>query len=445
MLKQLITNGRVFTLGTENKYFENGAVYFEDNTIIAVGPEVELVKHYHGAPRLDAQGKLVLPGMICTHHHLYSTMARGMTPPGKAAENFLQILERLWWKLDYALSDDDVYFSALLPLIECVRNGTTTLIDHHASPQCCDGSLDILEKAVLETGLRANLCYEVSDRNVDGGGIDENVRFITKCQAENYQYRSQISAMMGLHASMTISPNTLEKCAGHAHDLNTGCHIHVAEDLADREDSLKKYGVPVATRLLQAGVGGDKSIFVHCIHIDENEMEQICDSDTIVVHNPESNMNNAVGVSPVLDMMNNGILVGLGTDGMTSNMFIQTRTAFLLQRAHHGNPQVAFLEAPQMTLQNNARIANNFFPITVGELAPGAAADIIFVDYDSPTPLSADNFLGHFLYGLYDAKVDTTICAGKILMQDKKINHLDVEQIAAKCATLAANMWKRLS
>ncbi|OQX95123.1 hypothetical protein B6I21_07055 [candidate division KSB1 bacterium 4572_119] len=313
---------------------------------------------------------------------------------------------------------------------------SSSFIQHNGA-----GNDDIIEKAVLQAGIRANLCYEVSDRNVKGGGIEENVRFIKKC---NTTPQNQISAMMGLHASMTISPETLESCVGHAKDLGVGCHIHVAEDKADREDSLQKYSAPTVTRLLEAGAGGEKSIFVHCIHIDEDEMDQLADSKTIVVHNPESNMNNAVGVSPVLDMMNKDILVGLGTDGMTSNMFTQARAAYLLHRLAKKDPRVAFVEAPQMLLWNNAKIVNRFFPVTLGEITKGAAADIILVDYTSPTQFTVDNFLGHFIFGLYDARVDTTICNGEILMKNKEIQHLDVEKLAAESTALANKMWKRL-
>jgi len=441
MNRLLITNGKIITLGENNRVIENGALLLENGIIKQIGSTTELGSLHATAEKIDAKGRLVLPGMICTHHHLYSTMARGMTPPGEPAKNFVQILERLWWKLDYALSENDVYYSAMMPLIECIQNGTTTIIDHHASPTCRDGSLDILEQAVLDAGLRANLCYEVSDRNVAGGGIEENVRFIKK---NKVQQNPQITAMMGLHASMTISPKTLEACVGHANDLGVGCHIHVAEDLADRKDSLQKYGVATVHRLIKNGAGGKHSIFVHCIHIDEDEMVQLSDSGTIVVHNPESNMNNAVGVSPVLDMLKKGILVGLGTDGMTSNMFFQARVAYLLQRLHKQNPRVAFFEAPQMALWNNAVIANRLFPVTLGEISEGAAADIILVDYLSPTPLTADNFLGHFIFGLYDAQVDTTICNGIVLKKNKKIVHLDTKKIAAVCRELSQKMWSRL-
>ncbi len=337
-------------------------------------PEAEVV---------DCTGKIILPGFICTHHHFYSTMARGMAIPGEPASNFVEILERLWWKVDMALSEEDILLSAQIPLIECIRNGTTTVIDHHASPAMRDGSLDLIEKAVREAGLRASLCYEVSDRNVPGGGVAENERFIRKIGKGD----GQIAAMMGLHASFTLSDETLEKCVGIARDAGVGCHIHVAEDAADREDSLQKYGVPTVHRLEKLGAAGEKSIFVHCVHIDESEMDIIARTGTIVVHNPESNMNNAVGVTKLFDLLRRGILVGLGTDGMSSDMLAQMRCAYLLHRLANRDPRVAFLEAPQLLLQNNARIVERQFGVRLGEISVGCPADLAILDYQPPTPL----------------------------------------------------------
>jgi putative selenium metabolism protein SsnA len=368
-------------------------------------------------------------------------MARGMAIPGEPAKNFVEILEKLWWKVDRALDEEDILLSAQLPLVDCIRNGTTTVIDHHASPSKRDGSLDLIEKAVRQAGLRASLCYEVSDRNVMGGGIAENERFIKKVG----QGDGQIAAMMGLHASFTLSDETLEKCIGIAKDGNVGCHIHVAEDISDREDSLKKYNTTIVNRLDKLGAAGKKSIFVHCVHIDEDEMDVVARTGTIIVHNPESNMNNAVGVTPILKMLNKGILVGLGSDGMGSDMLAQMRCAYLLHRLANRDPRVAFMEAPQMLLQNNAEIVARQFGLHLGEIAEGRPADLAILDYCPPTPLSEANFLGHLIFGLVDAVVDTTVCRGKILMQGKKIISMDEERLAARSRELAPKMWERLA
>lgn len=433
-------HGIVATLGERHRVLWDAAVVIEGEKIAAVGTSAEMQQRYPGAESIDCKGKIVVPGFLCTHHHFYSTMARGMAIPGVPAANFVEILENLWWKLDRALDDEDITLSAQVPLLECIRNGTTTVIDHHASPKMRDGSLDLIEKAVRGAGLRASLCYEVSDRNRAGGGIEENRRFIRKVGKGD----GQIAAMMGLHASFTLSDETLEECAGIAADAGVGCHIHVAEDVADREDSLQKYGVPTVMRLKKLGIAGEKSLFIHCVHVDDAEMDLIAETKTAVVHNPESNMNNAVGVTRVLEMIRRGLLVGLGTDGMSSDMLAQMRSAYLLHRLANHDPRVAFLEAPQMLLQNNAEICRRQFGLPFGELAPGAPADLAILDYQPPTPLDETNFLGHLIFGLVDAVVDTTVCAGKILMRDKRILVLDEERITARSRELAPKMWRRL-
>jgi putative selenium metabolism protein SsnA len=436
----LYEHGIVVTLGASGRVIWDGAVAVEAESVSGVGTSGELRRRFPDAQSVDCTGQLVLPGFICAHHHFYSTMARGMSIPGEPAANFVEILERLWWKLDRALSDEDVTLSAQIPLIECIRNGTTTVIDHHASPAARDGSLDLIEAAVRGAGIRASLCYEVSDRNVAGGGIEENERFIKKTRMGD----GQIAAMMGLHASFTLSDRTLERCTGIARDGGVGCHIHVAEDAADREDSVKQYGLPTVMRLEKLGAAGSKSLFIHCVHIDEAEMDRIVATDTAVVHNPESNMNNAVGVTPLLALLKKGALVGLGTDGMASDMPAQMRCAYLLHRLANRDPRVAFVEAPRLLLQNNAEIAKRQFGLPLGQIAEGGPADLAILDYRPPTPLTEGNFLGHLIFGLVDAVVDTTVCRGQVLMKNKKISSLDEERISARSRELAPRMWQRL-
>lgn len=433
-------NGIVATLGDDNQVIWDGSVVVEGDKIAAVGDAAEMKNRFAEAEVVDCAGKVVLPGFMCTHHHFYSTMARGMAVPGEPAANFVEILERLWWRLDKALADEDISLSAQVPLIECIRNGTTTVIDHHASPSMREGSLDLIEKAVRQAGIRASLCYEVSDRNAVGGGVEENRRFIRKVGKGD----GQIAAMMGLHASFTLSDATLEKCVGIARDAGVGCHVHVAEDLADREDSLKKYGMPAATRLDKLGATGEKSLFIHCVHIDDSEMDVIAGTGTAVVHNPESNMNNAVGVTRLFDLLRRGVLVGLGTDGMSSDMLAQMRCAYLLHRLANHDPRVAFLEAPQLLLQNNSEICRRQFGLPLGRIAAGGPADLAILDYRPPTPMQTNNFLGHLIFGLVDAVVDTTVCRGQMLMKNKQLLTLDEERITARSRELAPRVWKLL-
>jgi putative selenium metabolism protein SsnA len=419
-----------------------GAILVQGDSIAEIGDTSELLAKHRLPLSIDAKNKIILPGFICAHHHLYSTMARGFAPPGEPAASFGQILEQLWWKLDKALLREDVRSSALIPLVECIRNGTTTIFDHHASPSFREGSLELIADAVLESGIRACLCYEVSDRNGAGAAsIQANKQFLERVEKERSPF---LTGMMGIHASFTVSDETLSLCRQVAEQHGVGYHIHVAEGPEDVEQALREHGMRPVERLVKLGISGERTLFIHCVNINEGELELIEKTKTMVAHNPESNMNNAVGVAPILELMRRGILVVLGTDGMASDMPAQMRCAYLVHRLAKRDPRVAFLEAPRMLLWNNAELANRYFSRKVGVLEAGATADVVLLDYIPPTELNENNFLGHFIFGMTDATVDTTIVGGKILMQNKHIISLDEEKIAAESRKLATEVWRRI-
>ena len=441
----LITHGQVFTLGTANELIPDGAIYVEGDTIAEVGPTAALAAKYPAADRLDAAGKIVLPASICGHTHFYGAFARGMAIPGAPATNFLEILERLWWKLDRALLWDDVRASALICLVDAIRHGCTTLIDHHASPNVIDGSLDIIADAVKETGLRASLCYEVTDRNgMDGAraGIAENVRFIKRCRLAP---DPQLGASFGLHAALTVSDETLEASRAAITGLGAGFHIHVAEDKADEDESLRKYNLRVVERLQKFDILGPRSIAVHCVHLDEYEKEILHETRTWVTHQPRSNMNNAVGLPDVAGMLRRGIKVALGNDGFSNNMFDEMKAAYLAHKHNQRNPQaMPGGDVWQMAYDNNAALARVFFPKPIGELSAGAFADIIFLDYAPPTPMNTGNLPWHVLFGVDGAHITHTIASGKVLMKDRQLTTLDEAAIMAKARELAVGVWKRV-
>jgi len=423
------------------RIFKRGTVAVENGKITSVGKSA--AKGNLKAERIiDATGKIVMPGLICAHHHLYSTFARGMAIPGEPPKIFPEILEKIWWKLDNLLTKEDIHYSALITLIECVRNGTTTIIDHHESQSYQKGSLDEIAEAVKEVGIRASLCLGTSDRYGRGKeGLEENERFLSSLKSQRTEL---VKGMVGLHATFTVNDDTLDKSVKLAKKHNVGLHVHCAEDKFDEDENLRKNKMRVIERLNSHGALGAKSIAVHCVHVNEKEMDFLKATGTNVVHNPESNMNNAVGCADVLKMMKKGIEVGLGTDGMSSDMLAQMRCAFLLQRHEKKDPRVAFLESPTMLLNNNPKIVEKVAGWRVGEIAEGAPADIVLIDYIPPTYLSESNFLGHLIFGLVDATVDTTICNGKILMENKKLVDLDEETIAQKSSQLALDLWRRL-
>jgi putative selenium metabolism protein SsnA len=441
----LITNGTVLTFGEEKRVIPSGAVYFEEDTIVEVGRTADLVKRYPAADKLDAGGKIIMPGMICAHTHFYGAFARGMAIPGEPPENFMQILERLWWKIDQALTLEDGKYSALVSLVDAIRHGTTTLIDHHASPTHIDGSLDALAEAATESGLRVGLCYEVTDRNGSAGaqaGIDENVRFIRKLQADP---DPKLGASFGLHASFTMGDETLDACVAVARELESGFHIHVAEDRADEADSLKQYNLRVAERLEKKGVLGPKTLVAHAIHVDAYEMDGFRATKTKISHQPRSNMNNAVGVAEVEKMLDKGITVGLGNDGFYNNMFTEIHTAYLLHKVSQGDPRVMpGNRLMEMAFDNNAVVAGLFFPKPVGALTPGAFADVILLDYVPFTPLTDANYPWQLIFGMDGSHVTHTIAGGQLLMKDRQVLTLDEVAIAEKATELSKVVWKRV-
>lgn len=441
----LITNGLIITWEAENRIIENGAVLVKNGRIAAVGSTKELAEQYPRSMVLDARGQLVMPGNICAHTHFYGAFARGMAIPGPAPKDFPDILKRLWWRLDRALLDMDVKYSALVCLVDAIKHGTTTLIDHHASPNAIDSSLDQIAEAVVEAGVRSVLCYEVTDRNGTVGakeGISENVRFLHSLRERK---NSLLRGSFGLHASMSLSDDTLADCFAAVQELDTGFHIHVAEHEADEYDSLNKYGKRVVQRLAEAGILGPKSIVAHAVHIDTVEMNLLKQTKTWVTHQPRSNMNNAVGAADIEGMLRLGIPVCLGNDGFSNNMWAEWKAAYLLHKVAHRDPRRANgLDIIQMGVYNNAALAGVFWPnLPIGSLEPGSAADIIFVDYHPTTPLKGGNLPWHILFGFESSMVTTTIVAGKVLMQDRQLLTLDEAEITARSRELAAAVWKR--
>jgi putative selenium metabolism protein SsnA len=441
----LITNGRVVTFGGANRIIENGAVRVSGALITEVGDTSRLVEAYPGDERVDAQGKLIMPGNICAHTHFYGAFSRGMAIPGDAPRDFPEILRKLWWRLDRALTEEDVRYSALVCLVDAIKHGTTALIDHHASPSALSGSLDLIAGAVADSGVRASLCYEVTDRNGPGeaqAGIRENVRYLRVVEDTK---NPLLSASFGLHASLTLSDATLADCVEAAGGLDTGFHIHAAEGLSDQDDSLQKSGKRVVERLNDAGILGPRSILVHCVHVDAWEMEVLRDTGTWVTHQPRSNMNNAVGVAPVEAMLRGGIKVGMGNDGFSNNMWAEWKAAYLVQKVWHRDPRrMNGYHVIHMAVTNNAALARVFWPdAALGELSAGAYADLILVDYHPFTELTAGNLPWHILFGLEASAVNSTMVAGRWLMRDRVLLTLDEAAIAAKARELSAAVWSR--
>ena len=440
----VIGNGRLVTRDAENPFIENGAVAAEGSVIKKVGTTEELKKLYPDAEFVDAKGGVIMPAFINTHEHIYSAMARGLSINGYNPKGFLDILDGQWWTIDRNLNNESTRQSARATYLDAVKNGVTTVFDHHASFGEIPDSLFAIEDAAKEFGVRTCLCYEISDRD----GMDkareavmENAAWIRHALADD---SDMIAGMMGMHAQFTISDETMELAAANKPE-EVGYHIHVAEGIEDLHHCLKHYGKRIVDRLMDCNILGEKTLLGHCIYVNPHEMDLIKDTNTMVVHNPESNMGNACGCPPTMEIVHKGILTGLGTDGYTHDMLESYKVANVLHKHHLCDANAAWGEVPQMLFEGNAKIANRYFEKQLGVLKEGAAADVIVTDYNPRTPMNAGNINGHILFGMTGKSVVTTICNGKVLMKDREMVGIDEEKVLAEVREESQKLWNRIN
>lgn len=433
---RIVGNGRMITREENAPFFENGAVAMEGNVIVKTGTLEEVKKAYPDAEFINAKGGVIMPAFINVHEHIYSAFARGLSIHGYNPKGFLDILDGMWWTIDRHLTLEQTRLSAMATYIDAIKNGVTTVFDHHASFGHIEGSLFEIEKAARETGVRSCLCYEVSDR--DGkdkarAAVKENAEFIRHALKDD---SDMIAGMMGMHASFTISDKTMELCAAEK-PAEVGYHIHVAEGIEDLHACLKTHGKRIIDRLMDCGVLGEKTLAAHCIYVNPHEMELLKETNTMVAHNPESNMGNACGCPPTMEIVHRGILTGLGTDGYTHDMTESYKVANVLHKHHLCDANAAWGEIPKMLFEGNAQIAGRYFKKPLGVLKEGAAADVIITDYIPLTPMTADNYNSHILFGMTGRSVVTTIGNGNVLMKDRILTGIDEEKVMADCRQAA--------
>ena len=441
----LLTNGRLITRDSQGKgYYEHGAVAYEGTKIVEVGEEAALRAKYPEAEILDAKGGVIMPALINAHTHIYSALARGLSIVGNNPTNFYEVLDGTWWAIDRHLMMDGTRASATALYLDSIKQGVTTLFDHHASYGEIPGTLHTIAEESKRLGLRSCLCYEVSDRDGEEKclqAIQENADFITECEKNK---DPMLAALFGGHALFTISDKTFDRMVA-ANNGRTGYHIHVSEGMNDVYDSLQNYGRRPVQRLQDHGILGPKTILGHCIHVNTAEMDIIKATDTMCVNNPESNMGNAVGISPVLQLYKKGILIGLGTDAYTNDMLESIKVALCSQRHNACMPNVGWCEVTDMLFRNNAKMAERTGFPTLGVLKPGAAADVIVMDYKPFTPFSDANIDGHMLFGMTGRQCQTTMINGRILMKDRVLTEIDEEAVNAHILESSKRLWGRLN
>ena len=410
-------------------------IVIDGSTIIDTGRGVGEKYKESGTEVIDLEGRIAMPGFVCSHNHFYSALARGITANIKPSTDFVSVLKNLWWRLDRALDEESIYYSGLAGALDAVRSGTTSVIDHHASPSFIKGSLNLIKAGFDKTGLRGILAYEVTDRNGESGmreGIEENREF-----AEQNADYPLIRASIGAHAPFTLGDTAMSMLAETVKDTGAGLHIHVCEDSYDASDSHHLYGMDVTERLEKFKLLGEKTILVHGVYLTDSDRERINDYDSFLVHNARSNMNNGVGYNSKLSGFKN---VALGTDGIGSDMIEEMKIAYFKHRDNRGK-----LWPPDFLgfLNNGNRLLERYFGGKFGLIKKGYNADITVLDYDPPTPLSKDNIAGHFVFGMSSEFVETVIIGGKVVYRERKFP-FDVSEIYEKARDAGAKLWERM-
>jgi putative selenium metabolism protein SsnA len=425
----LLKDGTVATLDPPR--VEKASLRIKGERIVERGPSLAPAA---GEEILELEGALVLPGLVNAHTHLYSALARGMPGPAEPPRSFVEILERVWWRLDRALDEESVYLSALVGAVDAARSGTTVLFDHHASPSFIPGSLATLGRAVEEAGLRSVLCYETTDRNgLEGrdAGIAENRAFLVRGPS------ALTHGMVGAHASFTLSDASLDALAAATRDAGSRLHVHAAEDRADVDDCRKRCGVGIVERLRRHRLLDRGTILVHGVHLSEDELREAQASGAWMIHCPRSNANNGVGHTRTSAFER----AALGTDGLDQDVLAETRAAFLGMR--DGGRADALAAAVDL-LAGGHRLAAAFFGLPFGQLDRDAPADLVVLDYRPPTPLTSANLAGHLLFGVDRSHVRSTMVAGRFVLRDRRLTTVDEAAVLARARLAAGALWERM-
>lgn len=384
-------------------------------------PEPDKLRQYQV---IDCQWNLVTRSLACGHHHVYSALACGMGKPKKNPQSFLDILKYIWWTLDKCLDPESIEISAYVTAIECARRGSTFVIDHHASPNAIKGSLGIIARVFDEVGINHLLCYEISDRD----GVD----LANKALHETESYLAQRQGLVGLHASFTLTKNTLKHGVEIAQKYKTGVHVHVAEDLYDQDNCYELYNKRVIERFEEFGIMDlKKSILVHCLYLTENERQIIRNSGIFVVQNTDSNLNNNVGFFRSHCL---GPNIMLGTDGMHSDMLRSMKMAYLVGQTFDTiSPTDAY---------NRLRNVNRY--LRQNNFKGDGDNNLIVLKYNPATKMTQQNAAAHFIFAIDTDHITHVISNGKLIAQNGKILTVDEDKIKSIARKVSAELWKRM-
>ncbi len=426
-----IINARIYDY---DKYIENGYVIF-DEKIVKVGQMSEFIDN--GYQVYDAKGKFLLPNFVCAHSHIYSIFARGLALPFNP-HNFQEILDQMWWKLDSQIDNGITYYSGIAAGSEFLLNGVTTIIDHHASGTDIIGSLDSLKKALANTlHLRSILCFETSDRYPTKDCINENIRFMNRNHSEH------VSGLFGMHASMSLSNDSLKLISKKLKD--NPIHIHVAESEMDEEDSFEKYGTNIISRLDKYHLVNKDSLIVHGVHITDDELKIIKDRGAYMVVNTTSNLNNAVGIPDIKKYLSYKIPVMIGNDGLSSSMATEYLNAYYLTHLKNSNPTAIGLGDVIDFINNAYEYAGRRLNIKIGKIKEGYVSDFMLVPYTPFTKMDGSNAFGHLFFGLFpNFRPNDVYVDGARLVKNGEIVSKKVKEELIIAKQYSDKLWKRV-
>ncbi len=431
-MNTLFKNVRIMQTKAPFEVLEGMDVLVKGDTIAQIGKEIVA----QDAKVINAKGKTLMPGNVCSHHHYYSGLSRGMLVNAGPQTDLIQILREWWWRLDRSLDEEACYYSSLICSLDAIAAGTTSVVDHHASPNFIKGSLSTIKKGMEEVGLRGMTCYEVTDRN--GGmseveaAVQENVDFATSGTS------NMVKAMIGGHAPFTIPDEGLKLMSEACNTTGSGVHIHVGEGDYDQIQSHHRYGKDIAKRLESFDLLRENSLLVHGVYLSEDEINTLNAHKCFLAHNPRSNMNNQIGYNNKIPMVDKLIV---GTDGIGANMFEELKVAFFKHRDDKGPwwPN-EFVEA----LNRGNQLIETYFDGNYGEVKEGYKADLTLVDYKSPTPLVSDNAAGHFIWGMSSNSVHSVMINGEMVLENREFVGIDVDEIYNKASEVAKRVWEKV-
>jgi 5-methylthioadenosine/S-adenosylhomocysteine deaminase len=444
MTSILVKGGIIVTMDPHRRILSDHSIVIDDGKFKAIGKTDEITRHSKTDEIVDAYGSVVMPGLICSHTHLYGILLRGAKLNILPPSDFTQILQRVWWPVDESLTVDDAYASALVASLEFLKTGTTTFADTYSGPNSIGGVLDRIASAVDEVGIRGLLSFEATERHSKEEGergVRENVRFATNIKRER---RSRILPLFSLHASFTVSDELIRSVRELASNYSVPITIHTSEGPGDPQHNMERYGKRTIERLRDVGLLAPDVVLAHCVHLNDNELNIVAKTGAKIAHNPMSNMLNAVGTARVPDMLRKGIRVGLGNDGYIFDGFENMRAAYLIHRSVMRDPNaIDAYEILEMATIRGAELYG--LEKQIGSIERGKKADLIIVKPDIlPTPLNSDSVVGHLINTMTGEDVKTTIVDGRLLMRDRTPTALDQVDTQRKGQNAAAALWQRL-